>query len=342
MSKKQIQTRKLIKWGSSKTLIMSLPRQWIKKHDLTEKDEVQVVENPDDTLLILPAKTSIVEKKSEAEIVVRDESDIETVRYLILTKYIDGWDVLVVVPKRGLLFGPKYYKTIQELIKHLLGLEIVAVHAQRIVIHDMFSLQETNVVNLVKIISQNTLEFFQALIDLVKEPPPNGSLEEAVDRILPNRELITRYYYRIHRELRKSLLKPATLSRMNMSPQDVLDFAFFINAINSSAENVETQLRTLKTQGIPKDVDAGEVVAYAQEAYQFFQQGIDSFLFKKTSDAIGCLTQFPEFGERKRAVENQLDSTPTDTLAYQIMLDLIEKIVDATRTIALAALRRIA
>ncbi|MHA1734202.1 MAG: AbrB/MazE/SpoVT family DNA-binding domain-containing protein [Promethearchaeota archaeon] len=343
MSEKQVQTRKLIKWGSSKTLIMSLPRNWVKKHDLTEKDEVQVIHNVDDSLLILPARTTIVEKKSEATIVVKDELDIETTKYLVVTKYLDGWDVITLEAKRGLTFSSNYYKEIQEIIKPLLGLEVMSVLKDRVQIRDLYSVQETNIINLVRIISQNTLEFFQALIDLV-ENPPGENVEEAVDRIIPNREMIIKYYYRIHRELRKGLLKPASLGKMNLTPQDVLDFAFYINGINTSAENIETQLHAIKNHGLPGDLGGTEkqVIAFMKRAYKFFEQGIDAFLFKKTTDAISCLNSYSSIRDFKREVENALDQTGVNTLAFQVGLDMTEKVIDATRTIAMAALRRIA
>ncbi len=336
-----MQTRKLIKWGSSKTLIMSLPRQWVKKHELTDKDEVQVIQNVDDSLLILPAKTTIVEKKSEASITVKDETDVESTKYMVLTKYLDGWDVISLEAKRGLTFSPKYYKDIQEIIKPLLGLEIMSVLKDRITIRDLYSVQETNIINLVKIISQNTIEFFQALIDLIKTPPVD-QLAEAVARVIPNREMITKYYYRIHRELRKGLLKPSSLSKMNITPQDVLDFAFFINAINISAENIETQLHTIRIHGLPVvDPNEVDIVGFMERAYKYFEQGIDSFLFKKTADAIAVLNSYEQIRELKRSVENDLDKTSENTLAFQVGLDMTEKIIDATRTIAMAALRRI-
>lgn len=341
MPEKQMQTRKLIKWGSSKTLIMSLPRQWVKKHELTDKDEVQVIQNVDDSLLILPAKTTIVEKKSEASITVKDETDVESTKYMVLTKYLDGWDVISLEAKRGLTFSPKYYKDIQEIIKPLLGLEIMSVLKDRITIRDLYSVQETNIINLVKIISQNTIEFFQALIDLIKTPPVD-QLAEAVARVIPNREMITKYYYRIHRELRKGLLKPSSLSKMNITPQDVLDFAFFINAINISAENIETQLHTIRIHGLPVvDPNEVDIVGFMERAYKYFEQGIDSFLFKKTADAIAVLNSYEQIRELKRSVENDLDKTSENTLAFQVGLDMTEKIIDATRTIAMAALRRI-
>lgn len=344
MPEKNVQTRKLIRWGSSKTLIMSVPRPWIKKHELSDKDEVQVIENSDDSLLILPAKTTVSEKKLETEILVKDELDLETTKYIILTKYIDGWDSIVIRAKRGLTFSPNFYKGVQEMIKPLLGLEIISVLKDKITINDIYSVQEGNIFNLVKIISQNTLEFFQNLIELIKTPPATGAVADAVDRILPNRDMVTKYYYRIHRELRKALLKPSNLSKMNMNAQDVLDFAFFINAVNQSAENIELELHNMKISGIPS-IDIAEVGIddFVARAYKFFEQGIDSFLFKKTSDAVSCLTSHKNFLQQKRTVENALDKVmSTNTLVFQVVLDMTEKIVDATRTIALSALRRIA
>ncbi|MHA2060478.1 MAG: AbrB/MazE/SpoVT family DNA-binding domain-containing protein [Candidatus Ranarchaeia archaeon] len=48
------ESRKLVKWGSSNTLIVSLPRRWIKQNNLTEKDEIEIRETCDGTLMVTP------------------------------------------------------------------------------------------------------------------------------------------------------------------------------------------------------------------------------------------------------------------------------------------------
>ena len=102
-SKKISETRKLVKWGSSKTLIMSLPRSWTKKHSLTEQNEVQVYENPDGSLLILPLIKDEFENTIQSSVIESEKyPDWEAFSYVVTTKVLDGNDMIEMMMGRHL------------------------------------------------------------------------------------------------------------------------------------------------------------------------------------------------------------------------------------------------
>src|SRR4030042_4074656 len=325
-------TRKLIKWGSSETLIMSLPRRWVKTNNLTEKDEVQVIYNPDNSLLVLPPLNPAQSEKINVEIQVKEESDQNTIWYELITRYLDGADSISLITKKR--FSPEFASQIRKMISTLLGLEILKVESQKIEVTDIMNIQETNIENLVKLISDYTLEFsFSTLSNFKSKNYDN--LKEA----LSIRELVKKYYNRIHRELRKSLTNPSTLIKMNFNTQDVLDFAFFITSVNEVTENLELQINSTLDLRLPKET--GRVFDFMEEICALLKSAIDAFLFKNTKEAIRVLEKHAEMQKWKREIENEEDkiAIQNKSSALQIILDSSEKISDSTRNISLTALR---
>ena len=58
-----MESRKLQKTGGS-TLIVSLPKKWIKKNKLDAGSEVRLIKQPDGTITIDPGNSNVNKKKS--------------------------------------------------------------------------------------------------------------------------------------------------------------------------------------------------------------------------------------------------------------------------------------
>ncbi len=185
------------------------------------------------------------------------------------------------------------------------------------------------------LISDYTLEFSISTISNFR-----AKNFENLKESLSTRELVKKYYNRIHRELRKSLINPSTLIKMNFNTQDVLDFAFFITSVNDVTENLELQINSALEMGLPDDT--GRVIDFMEEICSLLKSAIDAFLFKNTKEAIRVLEKHAEIQKRKREIENEEDRVATQSESYtlQVILDSSEKISDASRNISLSALRR--
>ncbi|MHA1298702.1 MAG: AbrB/MazE/SpoVT family DNA-binding domain-containing protein [Candidatus Helarchaeota archaeon] len=333
MSNKISETRKLVKWGSSKTLIMSLPRNWTKKHNLSEKNEVQVFENSDGSLLIMPFIMGDSESKLVTTIVADKYPEISTLSYIIQTAYLDGNDVIRIETKSP--FTQEKYMRISKLVSDLLGFEILSKTPNVIIIKDIMALKETSLNELIKMVSRNVLELMENLIYSIEQKDPS-----IIDAIISSKEHIQKYYLRVHRQLRKGLIQPSILMKMDINSQDAVDFAFFIVHINDIAGYLASMGRAMAKYKTVENIEF--TLQVLKETYDLLKEGVVSFLFRKTTDAINVLDQVEKIKNHKREVENELDSmsSKSPATACQIILDNSEKIIEFSRLIALAALRR--
>jgi len=333
LSNKISETRKLVKWGSSKTLIMSLPRNWTKKHNLSEKNEVQVFENSDGSLLIMPFIMGNSQSKLVTTIVADKYPELSTLSYIIQTAYLDGNDVIRIETKNP--FTNDKYVRISKLVSDLLGFEILSKTPNVIIIKDIMALKETSLNELIKMVSRNVLELMENLIYSIE----NKDIS-IVDAIISSKEHIQKYYLRVHRQLRKGLIQPSILMKMDINSQDAVDFAFFIVHINDIAGYLASMARAMAKFKNFKNINL--TIETLRETYDLLKEGVVSFLFRKTGDAIKVLDSVEKIKDHKREVENEIDSITADSpaTACQIILDNSEKIIEFSRLIALAALRR--
>ncbi len=327
------ETRKLVKWGSSKTLIMSLPRQWTKKYSLTEENEVQVLENPDGSLLILPLQFGIKKEPLEAEIRAEQYPDAKTLTYVIKTKFLDGNDIIKINSK--VPFPESRYNEITDIVTQLIGFEILTKTTNEIVLKDIMALKETSIEELVKMVSNTVLELLHKLLESIA--PADLSVLEAIFNSGDN---VHKYYLRVHRQLRKALMEPALLTKMNITALDAVDYAFFIVELNDIATNLISMSYAVKKY--KSELSIKRTLELLQPTYENLKEAISSFLFKSTKEALAVLSKIDQMKEQKRELENDIDKMTAEqpTTASQIILDNAEKIIESSFAIGLAALRR--
>jgi len=123
---KPLQYRK-IQLSSSRTRLISLPRDWAKRNAL-EKDSIVIIrELPNDALLLLPAKKPVEKKKTEPPLI-----ESSRIRRDLLRAYLDGYDIIEIKSADGPL---KFRDQIHEASRNLIGLEILEEDSERMEIH---------------------------------------------------------------------------------------------------------------------------------------------------------------------------------------------------------------
>jgi len=98
------------------TFIVSLPKKWVTKNNIKKGDIVAILEK-DDELVIRPRN----EKGYVAEIKIKPESDLELIKRLIITRYIQGYDGIFVTSKKHI--SQEFRKGLEEVPMFLIGLE---------------------------------------------------------------------------------------------------------------------------------------------------------------------------------------------------------------------------
>ena len=126
-----MESRKLQKTGGS-TLIVSLPKKWIKKNNLKTGSEVRLIKQPDGTMTIDPGNYNI--KKKISTVTCNNEESQHLFRDLIGV-YLAGATEIKVVGNPRLTV--KERKTIRKFSASVIGLEIIEEEATIAILNDM-------------------------------------------------------------------------------------------------------------------------------------------------------------------------------------------------------------
>ena len=126
-----MESRKLQKTGGS-TIIVSLPKKWIKKNKLDAGSEVRLIKQPDGTITIDPGNFNLNKKKSTVE--CNNEESQHLFRNLIGV-YLAGGTEIKVTGSPRLTVGER--KTIRKFSASVIGLEIIEEEATLAILTDM-------------------------------------------------------------------------------------------------------------------------------------------------------------------------------------------------------------
>ena len=126
-----MESRKLQKTGGS-TIIVSLPKKWIKKNKLDAGSEVRLIKQPDGTITIDPGNFNVNKKKSTVK--CNNEESQHLFRNLIGV-YLAGGTKIKVTGSPRLTVGER--KTIRKFSASVIGLEIIEEEATLAILTDM-------------------------------------------------------------------------------------------------------------------------------------------------------------------------------------------------------------
>jgi phosphate uptake regulator len=191
-----VETRKVQKFGKS-TLMVSLPSEWVKLVNLRPSDMVRLEVKEDGTLLVIP-QTLLEQKIKGKEVKIslsRNTPDDLLTRSLYAT-YIAGYDRIVIEGSDGEL-TPNHMQSIRNLVRMLIGAEIVEQLPRRVVIQIFVDINRYSLDALVSRIILTLKNMFNFLVVSIKGGSTDYlkeiiELEVEMDRVYA---LAIRYVY---------------------------------------------------------------------------------------------------------------------------------------------------
>ncbi len=172
--------RKIQLTGGS-TYIVSLPKNWVEKHNLTSGSLIKLSELSDGRLII--STTEEEEKKiNTTEIII--ENDIctpYTILRKIISRYLVGYDIIIIRSRKGMI-NPKYRNSIKELVRRILfGAEFMDEAAEFIKIQILTPYVKLPIKDIIKRMADLSINMHYDIIKALEYEDPN-LLNEIIDR----------------------------------------------------------------------------------------------------------------------------------------------------------------
>jgi phosphate uptake regulator len=323
------ETRKAIKWGRSKTLVVSLPRRWTKKFAIQPDSQLRIQETPDGSLKITPL--DLTEPIPLREITLRLlEQDELTLSTILENYFVGGYDQVILESSRR--FTDPVRNLIIKITHQLPGYEIIDTTDRSIKIKGITSIRGEDILEFVKMSSRIPLELLTKIIKALKAGP--DETEIIANEIISDAWRERGNYLRVQRELRKALVK--TPPGLNLTSDKIVDTVYYVLQLGNIHENILHIAEALTRRQPLKEQDKIAVAALTK-VRDNLKGAISAFLQRNQEMVHKVLGEIPLLRQWKRQTETIVDVMP-DSVITQIILDRMEEMLSYSSGIAKTAL----
>lgn len=280
--KQGIQLRKVQLTGGS-TYIISLPKEWASEVGIKPGDYVQVIPQPDQTLLLVPGEK--VEEPSEALIdAVSAESPEEVVREFIAC-YLTGYNII------KLRFGKKvdeYKARLKDIMRNkLIGLETIEESTNQMVVRCFLGYMDFPIKDALKRIHSMTLSMCLDAIRSLKDHDKSLAKD-----VVQRDDEIDRLYLFVVRGLKLAVENRIIMKEIGlMSPRECLGYRLIVKSIERIADHAARIAGIILSLNLSK-INSGlvkNISSIAEKSYAIYQDAVNSLYkldIKQANDSI--------------------------------------------------------
>lgn len=292
----QVYLRKIQMSGGS-TLIVSLPKEWVKAVGLKKLDEVLMIPQPDDTILVMPYK-----KGTPSEVRIEPSSQItadEIIRAYI-SYYLAGYDTIRIRFERP---SPELTQRVKESIRRwLVGVEIVEESSMEILticlpIHANLPLKNA-IERMGRITSAMQKESLMAFLE---------SDKSLAQEIVIRDDEVDRLYHFIVRQLNLAISNPLMLASLGLSSrQDCLGYMLVAKIIERAADHASAIAESVSTSKLNNSNILETIEKVGKLSNALFEDALSALLKGDTRLANDVIVRAYDLVRKIENIEVQL------------------------------------
>ncbi len=283
--------RKVQKTGVC-TYIISLPKSWTSKNNISAGDKLSVFEDKDGALSVnVYSSEKII---SERSVNIDDFSDCVLKRKL-LAEYLDGADRIKLVSKKG--FDSMKREAVLQHIKRTIGFEISDESNNVIILQNYFS---SDYLSIMKSIRRAFIISKFMLTDTVKISSKNL---KALESIICWEEEIDRIAFLVKRETMLAIRNSLRLKQLNISAMECLSYRILVGQIEAIADHIIAiaQEEVLVKDAIPPEVFDG-IYEFYEMILEYYEEAMKCYFKKDFHGANRVIDRIDEFVKKKNGI----------------------------------------
>ena len=273
-----IEKRKIQKTGKS-TYIVSLPKPWVSKNNLSSGDIVAVSEEKDKSLRIF--LSDIKEKIKEETINFSHFKNHTEVIRKFTTLYLNGANRINIIFDNKSSIDQR--NNIIENIRRFIGLEIIEESVEKIVIQDFFSSEYLSISKSIKRAFNISKLVIKETINMLENPTleiKNINLwESETDRL----------YFLVRRQLNCAIHNSIILDKLNLTLSECMNYLILIWKIEKITDAFQKMCTNIQKNQKIKLKYVNLIKVYCNEVLDLYCQAIDSIFKKDFSLANGVI-----------------------------------------------------
>jgi phosphate uptake regulator len=257
--------RKLIAFGKG-SFIVSLPKKWTEKHNLTKGHLIGVEETSDG--LILSTKVSDLKKQKKSITIPAENKSITLLTSEIISAYLSNADTIEVLSNDL----QKNALTIKNTLRNLAGMEVMEQTATRLVANYLIDKREISIPliirrmdNITRAMAQDVLQFFDK--------------KQNVDNIVQRDSDVNRLHFLAYREIRAAIVDPRLANSLQISHLDLHTSKHIVQRIERIADCQKEIARSVDKTNLQKN-SLGRLKSLYSDINNYYSSVMKSYYTK--------------------------------------------------------------
>lgn len=314
-----METRKVQITGGT-TLIVSLPKTWVNKVNLSPGDEVSLMTQSDGSLSI---RTKNSPEVHHSKVIYIESKDGDNLVREIIAAYIAGFTSIELKANKIL---SKQRDTVRKTVNMLIGPEIIEETLEKIVLQDILNPAELSVKKSIRRMFMITRSMQENAIRSLKERDFDLA-QDVADR---DNE-VDKLFLLVSKQFRMVMRDISIAAKFDMTMEEHLDMrlaSYPIERIGDHATKICNQVIQIGDKEVPD-----EIIKSIEEvnllSLKIVEDSIDA-LFKKNIDmANTTFTRRNEVAKKLLKIEESVIKLPSDvSVPLGIILDSIDRTCD--------------
>lgn len=327
-----------IQFTGRSTYILSLPKKWIEEMNLKPGDPVTIVRQINNALLILPDIVTKSSKSGEATIIVPATESSNSLKRMIISIYLAGYNIIHVKSKSGRI-ALQQKDAIREVVRrNLVGTEIIADSSDYITIQVLMSLPELSVSGALRRMFLIASSMHKDAINALREL--NYDLANSVIR---SDDEVDRFSLYIMRNLVIASQNERVLREVGLkNPSDCLSYRVTVKSVERIADHASSIADKVKDmQEKPNAKLMQKITDMSNHALAVFEDAIESLLRRDYALADKVAEKASIIKSMERDAADILSKSSNNNVGnYKLILEDIRRTAEYSSDIGEAAMNQ--
>jgi len=327
--KNTISLRRIQVTGGS-TYIVSLPKSWAESLGLKPGDYVQIVPQPDNSLLIVPKHER--EESLETTITATPESSPEEVARELIACYLAGYDTIEIRLNGRVDEFKAYLKSVMR--TKLIGLELVEESTSRMVVRCLIGYVDFPITDALNRMYLMALSMCRDAVKALKERDMS-----LVNDVIQRDDEVDRLYLFCVRQLKSAVENVLLMKEVGLrSPRECLGYRLIIKSIERIADHaakIASQIALLKIRGENKIID--QISKMADQVFKIYENSIQALFRSNVKQANAVIVKAEGLAQIEKELVRMIFESRlnTETAAgLRLIIESLRRIAEYSADIA--------
>ncbi len=322
---RMVQEVRKIQLTGGATYIVSLPKQWARSVGLQRGDEVVIIQQPDNSLLLIPKKV-LQRGDGECTITVGEDIKPKRVARLIIGHYVAGYNTIRV---KFVKPNVAVRRAVKDVVRRkIIGAEIISESNEEMVIQCITDYREIGVKRIIERMAVIAKSMFTDAIDILK----SRSADAARD-IRERDDEADRFYWLAVRQLKRAVSNRAHLIELGLlDAREALGMRIIAKSIERIADHaVRIAVNAAMLEEEVPSMLLSDILGFARHATKVFDTAIEAFRTYDEGLAQLVMDEAEEMWDIERSILekiSRLGIKPKDAGALRLVLDSIKRVGD--------------